>query len=309
MSLGTLLAFFSYTPQFYIVCGALIESHVEIGVLDSYMARVFDILDMPAEPQVKRASAPPSLHRGCEISFERVSFSYEDERQGIGDMSFHIDRGEYVAFVGPSGSGKSTILDLLMGFYIPHYGHILMDGVESRDIPLEDLRRTVALVSQDVHVWNASIRDNLCYANDGISEERIREAVEAAQLADFVEALPARLDTVIGERGVRLSGGERQRLSIARALLRDPRVLLLDEVTAALDALTERALQEGVHSFLQGRTVVAVAHRLSTIRDCDRIIVIADGHIIQEGPHDLLVSRPGLYRDLYDAQYRERPAV
>ncbi len=307
MTLGTLLAFFAYTPQFYAACGALITSQVEIDNLESYMARVFDILEMSLEPSASRFESSPGgsdTSNGCEVIFEEVSFIYDDDRQqGISDLSFRVEPGEYVAFVGPSGGGKSTILDLLMGFYLLRAGDIRLDGLDLKQWPLEVLRRNVAIVSQDVHVWNDTIRANLLYANDGIEETQMIAAVEAAQLADFIAALPQGYNTLVGERGVRLSGGERQRLSIARALLRQPRLLLLDEVTAALDALTEKALQETVRPFLKGRTVLAVAHRLSSILDADRVIVIADGRIVQAGPPDSLRAEGGMFREMFAAQF------
>lgn len=308
MTVGGLIAFLAYAPQLYATCGAILSSRVDIGNVESYMSRVFDILDLPTEDY---GTADPSISdvpccrtHGCEVRFDDVALVYDDGRSGVQALSLEIHPGEFVAFVGPSGGGKSTILDLLMRFYLPTSGDIWIDGLNVRDLPLTHLRREVALVSQDVHVWNDSVMANIRYAGVGATDDQIREAVKAAQLEAFIAGLPNGYDTVIGERGVRLSGGERQRLSIARALLRNPRLLLLDEATAALDSLTERALQEAILPFLRGRTVIAVAHRLSTVIDSDRIIVIANHQIVQEGPHTLLVKEAGLYRDLYETQYR-----
>ena len=328
ITLGTVVAFLAYAPQLYGTVAAVLSTRIEIANLESYMARVFAILDTPREPQgagpknsqegavageaggrrgMARAMRAESALRapspGCAISLDDVTLTYADGRAGLVGVTLQIAAGEYVALVGPSGGGKSTLLDLLLRFYPPSGGRIVADGRDLAEWPLPHWRGQTATVSQDVYVWNASIRDNLRYARGGVTEAEMWAAIEAAQLRGFVSGLPAGLNTAIGERGVRLSGGERQRLAMARALLRDPRLLLLDEATAALDTLTERALQGAVRPFLRSRTVVAVAHRLSTILDAERIVVIAGHRVVQEGPHEVLVRGPGVYGEMYRAQF------
>ena len=307
MTLGTLLAFFALIPQFYSTCGALITSQVEIDNLEAYIARVFDILELPpeaSESQPTKERPGYDTQSGCSVAFENVSFIYDgNRRQGITNLSFQIKAGEHLAIVGPSGGGKSTILDLLMSFYRPSAGRILLDGFDISEWPLKILRQQVAIVSQDVHVWNDTIRANLLYGCDAIDENQISQAVEAAQLTDFIASLPRKYETVVGERGVRLSGGERQRLSIARVLLRNPRLVLLDEITAALDALTEKALQETVKPYFKGKTVITVAHRLSSIMSADWVVVIADGRIMQMGDPEHPRAQSGMFQTMFDAQF------
>jgi ATP-binding cassette subfamily B protein len=210
-----------------------------------------------------------------------------------------------VALVGESGSGKSTLLKLLMGYYAPTEGRLLIDGTDARDVGLGSRRQRIALVSQEPFVFNGTLRENVALGRPGASLEDVIRAVRAAGLEEFVTALPERYDTVIGERGANLSGGQRQRLAIARALLRNPDVLIFDEATSHLDTATERAIRDNLRTALAGKTVVLVAHRLSTVRDADWIYVLHQGRVVEQGTHRQLLTRPGRYRALWHFQTDE----
>jgi len=204
--------------------------------------------------------------------------------------------------VGPTGGGKSTILDLILRFYDPQEGEVLVDGINVKEYSLQNLRSLIGLVTQDVFLWNQTIRENLLYANPEVTEEEIIEACKRAQIHDFIKDLPNGYDTVVGERGVRLSGGERQRLAIARVFLHKPDVLLLDEPTSALDAKTEAQLQKDLENMYRGKTMIIVAHRLVTVQNADRIFVVDGGRIVEEGTHSELLVRKGVYYDLHQKQ-------
>jgi ABC-type multidrug transport system fused ATPase/permease subunit len=193
-----------------------------------------------------------------------------------------------------------------MRFYDPDEGEIYIDGRNLREYRVKDLRRKISIVSQDIHLWNRSIRDNLTYVDPNITEEQIRQAVRIAQLYDFIESLPEKYDTIIGDRGLKLSGGERQRLAIARTILRNPQIILLDEPTSALDALTEELLQKELEKLFRGKTVIVVAHRFATIRSVDRIIVVDNGRIVEDGIHSALMKHQGIYYEMYSKQFMEQ---
>ena len=239
---------------------------------------------------------------GAAIEFADISFDYGRDGFGLEDVSFRIEPGSFVGVVGPSGGGKSTIIDLLLRFYEPRSGAIRVDGTAIDTLPLTDLRGMIGLVPQDVFLWNDSIYANLVYPAREVSRERVIAAAKAAQLHDFVETLPQGYDTQVGERGLALSGGERQRLALCRAILEQPRILLLDEATSALDALTDRKVRDALETARQGRTTMVVAHRLVTVMHADRILVLDEGRLVQEGPPQELLAQPGLFQDLYEAQ-------
>jgi len=267
-------------------------------------ARIQEVLDSP--PQVQDGSnaypLPPVKGR---IRFENVSFSYNQTRLVLDGIDFEVPPTETVAIVGLSGAGKTTIINLLSRFYEPTSGRILVDGIDIRDVTLTSLRARIGLVTQEIILFNETIRDNIAYGLADAAQDRIIEAAKAAKAHDFILQLPEGYATKIGERGGLLSSGQCQRLAIARALLKDPPILILDEATSALDAESEHLIQEALTYLRKGRTTIIIAHRLSTVRSADRILVIDGGRIAETGTHDELCRRNGLYQKLYDLQFPE----
>ncbi|MBW7916270.1 MAG: ABC transporter ATP-binding protein [Trueperaceae bacterium] len=253
-----------------------------------------DIADRPGAVEVSNL-------RG-DIAFEGVSFGYERSREVLRNVDLRVAAGETVAFVGPSGAGKTTICSLLPRFYEPSRGRITIDGMDVRDMTLASLRRQIGIVQQDVFLFAGTIRDNIAYGRIGATEAEILEAARRARLDRLVEELPNGLDTVIGERGVKLSGGQKQRLAIARIFLKNPPILILDEATSALDTQTERAIQQSLTELAEGRTTLVIAHRLATVKDANRIVVVDEDGIEEQGTHEELLARPGTYRLLHRAQ-------
>lgn len=263
--------------------------------------RTRDVLDAPLDIVEKPdAIELPPLER--DIRFEQVMFSYEKGQPILKGVNFAIPKGTNVAFVGPSGSGKSTIVNLLLRFWDPDEGSVLIDGHDLRDVTLASLRQEIGIVFQDTFVFNSTLRDNISIGRPDASDAEVEAAARAAQLDSFIESQPAGLDTVLGERGSRMSGGQRQRLAIARAILRDPRILILDEATSALDARTEAEVLDTLASLVKGRTTISITHRLALAAMADTIFVLEEGRLIERGPHDELVKSGGLYQQLYDEQ-------
>ena len=260
--------------------------------------RVFELLALPAEDDKGTETLSGFSDR---IEFENVRFEYESGEPVFDEISFTVRRGEVLAIVGSSGVGKSTLVNLLPRFYDVTGGRIFIDGKDIRELKLQSLRKQIAIVTQDVILFNDTVRANIAYGNPSASEEEIRSAAKAALVEDFV----GDYNSMIGERGLRLSGGERQRLSIARALLKNAPILILDEATSSLDAESEALVQQALHNLMEGRTTIVIAHRLSTIRRADRIIVLVDGRIKESGTHEELVVRRGLYWKLYNLQFQD----
>ena len=264
--------------------------------------RVFEFLDAPVEikdaPGARRMEAFAS-----EIVFERVSFAYGEGESVLRDVSFSVDRGDVVALVGPSGAGKTTLVDLLGRFFDVGSGRITIDGVDIRDVRVADLRALMGVVSQETILFHDSVRANIAYGRPEASQVEIEAAAVAAHAHEFIVEMPNAYDTLVGERGVEVSGGQRQRLAIARALLRDPPILIFDEATSALDTASERLIQDATLRLMKGRTVFVIAHRLSTVQSADQILVMDGGRIVERGDHATLLAQAGLYRRLYDLQF------
>ena len=265
--------------------------------------RIFGLLDTPPEI-VEKADAVDLGEFRQSIEFDRVHFEYNDgDERVLDEVSFTINKGEVVAMVGPSGSGKSTIADLIPRFYDVSRGTIRIDGHDIRESTLASIRGNMGIVTQEVILFNDTIRNNIAYGQPNVSEEAIRQAADAANATTFIEETTHEFDTLIGERGVNLSGGQKQRLAIARALLKNPSILILDEATSALDTESEKMVQRAIEVLMKDRTALVIAHRLSTVQNADKIIVLEKGKIIEVGSHTDLYNKAGLYRRLYDIQF------
>jgi len=265
--------------------------------------RLFEVLDLPTETQLDRGTRVVTELRES-LAFEKVSFAY-DEEPVLRDVSFTARRGEVIALVGASGAGKSTLVDLIPRFYEVSSGAIRLDGVDTRELTLASLRGLTGIVSQDTVLFNDTVRSNIAYGALGrFSDAQVEAAARAANAHAFITELPHGYDTVLGERGTRLSGGQRQRLAIARALLTDPPILILDEATSSLDTESERLVQEAIDRLLAGRTVFVIAHRLSTVVHADQILVLERGEIVERGTHAQLLALRGVYFRLHAAQLR-----
>jgi ATP-binding cassette, subfamily B, bacterial MsbA len=270
--------------------------------------RVFDFLDQPATEVDRPGEQTAGFER--EIIFDRVSFRYGDGDLVLTDVSFRIPRGKVVALVGPSGAGKTTAADLLARFHDPSSGQVLMDGIPLTRLGRRSLRALMGIVSQDTVLLNDTVHANIAYGSPRATREQVVAAAQEANAAGFIAGLGEQYDTLLGERGTRLSGGQRQRIAIARALLRDPPILILDEATSSLDTESERLVQQAMERLMRDRTVLVIAHRLATVRDADEIVVLDAGRVVQRGTHEELLRVGGLYRRLYDLQFRdEEPAV
>jgi ATP-binding cassette subfamily B protein len=277
------------------------------GVLESYpkgiagfrrFARLID-----TEPDIADRTDAVEVDRlNGHIRYEGVSFSYDEGRTILRDVNLDIPAGETVAIVGPSGAGKTTLCSLLPRFYDASEGRVTIDGIDIADMTQSSLRRQIGVVQQDVFLFGGTLRSNIAYGDLNATDEAIMEAARRARLEEMIAGLPAGLDTVVGERGVKLSGGQKQRVAIARIFLKNPPILILDEATSALDTATEAAIQQALNDLSSGRTTLIIAHRLATVRHAHRIVVLTENGIAEEGPHDVLLGRNGVYAKLHSAQ-------
>jgi ATP-binding cassette, subfamily B, bacterial len=308
LTIGTVVAFVAYFGRLYTPASALAGVQVQIVSALAVFERIFDYLDMPVEGEHERTDAMELSHFDGDIEFKDVTFSYDNSRPVLQSVDFHIAPGQVAAFVGPSGSGKTTITNLVPRFYDPQSGTVLVDGVDVRNVSLPSLRRRIGIVAQETYLFHDTIAANLRYGKLDASDEELIAAARAASIHDFIAALPLGYQTVVGERGHKLSGGERQRLAIARMLLKDPRILILDEATSSLDSHNEAMIQAALEEVMRGRTSLVIAHRLSTILNADVIFVVEDGRIVESGMHRTLLARGGPYARLYWDQFRNQEA-
>jgi ATP-binding cassette subfamily B protein len=281
------------------VLSATRDLAVALVDITQHIARLSEALATLLIPHELRdhPTAEPLVSRGASVKFEHVDFRYSDGRRIFADLSLHFRPGERVGLVGHSGGGKSTMFALLQRFYDPQGGRILLDGQDIARVTQASLRDAIGVVPQDISLFHRSVMDNIRYGKPEASDDEVLEAAITAR-CDFIEDLPSGMRTIVGDRGVKLSGGQRQRVAIARAFLKDAPLLLLDEATSALDSESEEIIRDALARLMRGRTVIAIAHRLSTVRNFDRIVVLQAGEIIQDGPPDLLMRRDGLYRQL-----------
>jgi ATP-binding cassette subfamily B protein len=308
LTVGTIVALVAYLGRLYGPASSLVNVHVELMTAGALFERIFAYLDLPREIAEKPNAVALSDPRG-HLRFDAVDFAYAEGTPVLSGVSFEAKPGELVALVGPSGAGKSTITYLAARLYDPTAGAVTIDGVDLRDVTLESLAHTVGSVTQETFLFHATVAENLRYARPGATDAELEAAARQAQILDVIARLPEGFDTLVGERGYKLSGGEKQRIAIARVILENPRLLILDEATSHLDAHSEMLVQEALASLLAGRTSLVIAHRLSTILAADRILVLDRGRIVEAGTHAELLSRGGLYARLYEQQFRTAPAA
>lgn len=303
MTLGDFLMYISFTFLLAMPVIELTSIGSQITEALAGLDRIREVMAMPTEDEADQSKLPLADIRGT-VSFENVEFEYEKDVPVLKGVGFHAAAGSTTALVGSSGSGKSTILSLVLNFIQPTKGKVKIDGIDLQDAKLRDYRRHLGVVLQDNFLFDGTILENIRFSNPQAGLAKIKEMCRVANADEFIEKFPNGYETIVGERGVKLSGGQRQRIAIARALLADPRILILDEATSSLDSESEALIQEGLNNLRKGRTTFVIAHRLSTIRSADQILVVEAGEIVERGSHNELIAQNGRYRQLYDKQYR-----
>ena len=304
LTVGDVTVMVTLLTRMYRPVSALLGVPVDFSRAMALFTRIFDYFDMPHEIQNKPDALVLESMQG-NLVFDRVSFGYDADKLILKDLSFQAPAQNMTAIVGPSGSGKTTITNLVMRLYDVTGGWIRLDGVDIRDLDLTYLRRNIGMVTQEAYLFNGSIRDNLLYARPDATEDQLIAACREANIYSLVETLPQGFDTLVGNRGIKLSGGEKQRFSIARVILKDPRIIIFDEATSSLDSITEALIQEAIEPLLKGRTSLVIAHRLSTIMAADQILVLDQGRIVETGLHHELLENEGVYKALYETQFKK----
>ena len=302
LTIGDITVLVALLGRMYMPVNSLLNIQVDWMRSMALFTRLFEYFDIPVEIENAPDAVTPD-HAEGNVTFDHVRFGYEKDRPVLKDVCFELKAGHSIAIVGPSGSGKSTIINLIPRLYDVDEGSVTFDGVDVRKLDLGFLRAQVGVVSQETYLFNGSIRENLLYAKPDATEAEMEAALRRANIWEFVENQPDRLDAMVGNRGLKLSGGEKQRLSIARVLLKDPTIFIFDEATSALDSISEQKIQEAIDPIIQSRTSILIAHRLSTILAADEILVVKDGRIVERGQHRELVNRDGVYRELYETQF------
>ena len=305
LTIGDVTVMVTLINRLYGPVNSLFNLQIDITRSMALFKRVFDYFDLPHE--VKNKPDAVAIESGDikgDIEFENVNFHYTEELPILKNISFKIDIGKTVAIVGPSGAGKSTIINLIPRLYDTVSGSVKIDGLDVKDADMFSLRRHMGFVTQDTYLFNGTVKENLLYANEEATDEQIEDACKRAHIHDYIDSLPDKYETMVGNRGLKLSGGEKQRLSIARVILKDPKILLLDEATSSLDSISESLIQQAIEPLLENRTSVVIAHRLSTIMAADEILVLEKGEIVESGTHQELVLEDGVYKELYETQFR-----